>query len=102
MSPRSVLVTGGNRGIGLGLVRELLKDKAIEIVITTARKPDEAKELKAINDKRLHVVAMDQDCDKSIKQAYQEVSFLFFHENYDITTSFLEYFICQQWIWKSW
>lgn len=78
MSPRSVLVTGGNRGIGLGLVRELLKDKAIEIVITTARKPDEAKELKAINDKRLHVVAMDQDCDKSIKQAYQEVSFLFF------------------------
>lgn len=78
MSPRSVLVTGGNRGIGIGLVKEFLKDKGIEIIIATARKPDEAKELKAINDKRLHIVALDQDCDKSIKQAYQEVGIILF------------------------
>lgn len=40
---RSVLVTGGNRGVGLGLVRELLKDPSVSIVIATARNVDNAK-----------------------------------------------------------
>lgn len=75
MSPRSVLVTGGNRGIGLGLVKELLKDKGIQHIIATARKPDEAKELKEVTDSRLHLVALEVDNDDSIGQAYSQVSF---------------------------
>ncbi|KAK6021488.1 hypothetical protein OSTOST_12839, partial [Ostertagia ostertagi] len=36
MSPYSVMVTGANRGIGLGLVKELLKNKEIRHIIATA------------------------------------------------------------------
>lgn len=43
MAPYSVLVTGANRGIGLGLVKEFLKNKDIQHVIATARKPTDAK-----------------------------------------------------------
>ncbi|EPB69509.1 hypothetical protein ANCCEY_11415, partial [Ancylostoma ceylanicum] len=43
MAPYSVLVTGANRGIGLGLVKEFLKNKDIQHVIATARDPSTAK-----------------------------------------------------------
>lgn len=49
MAPYSVMVTGANRGIGLGLVKELLKHKDIQIVIATARKPNDAKVNGAFN-----------------------------------------------------
>ncbi|KAK5979400.1 C-factor domain protein [Trichostrongylus colubriformis] len=42
MSPYSVMVTGANRGIGLGLVKEFLKNKEIRHVIATARDPSKA------------------------------------------------------------
>jgi len=46
MSPRSVLITGCNRGIGLELVKQFLKvDNPPQHIIATCRKPDEAKEL---------------------------------------------------------
>jgi NAD(P)-dependent dehydrogenase (short-subunit alcohol dehydrogenase family) len=41
----TVLVTGANRGIGLEMVKQM-KDRGLN-VIGTARKPDEAKELRA-------------------------------------------------------
>ncbi|VDM55480.1 unnamed protein product [Angiostrongylus costaricensis] len=77
MAPYSVLVTGANRGIGLGLVKEFLKNKEIQHVIATAREPDSAKavhrhnylELKRIGDKRLSVIKLDVTSDESIKDA---------------------------------
>lgn len=42
MSPYSVLITGANRGIGLALVRELLKKPEIGVVIAGARDPSKA------------------------------------------------------------
>uniref|UniRef100_A0A0K0DKZ1 NAD(P)-binding protein n=1 Tax=Angiostrongylus cantonensis TaxID=6313 RepID=A0A0K0DKZ1_ANGCA len=71
MAPYSVLVTGANRGIGLGLVKEFLKNEEIQHVIATAREPDSAKaELKRIGDKRLSVIKLDVTSDESIKGAY--------------------------------
>lgn len=43
MAPYSVMVTGANRGIGLGLVKQLLKNNDIQIVIATALDPNDAK-----------------------------------------------------------
>ena len=37
--PRSVLVTGGNRGIGLGFVKHYLALAGVERVFATAREP---------------------------------------------------------------
>uniref|UniRef100_A0A0K0DME8 NAD(P)-binding protein n=1 Tax=Angiostrongylus cantonensis TaxID=6313 RepID=A0A0K0DME8_ANGCA len=68
MAPYSVLVTGANRGIGLGLVKEFLKNKEIQHVIATAREPDN--ELNGISDKRLSVVKLDVTSDESIRSAY--------------------------------
>ncbi|VDO18968.1 unnamed protein product [Heligmosomoides polygyrus] len=73
MAPYSVMVTGANRGIGLGLVKELLKHKDIQIVIATARKPNDAKKLNEIKDDRLKLLKLDVTCDCSIKSAYSEV-----------------------------
>ncbi|KIH54263.1 hypothetical protein ANCDUO_15592, partial [Ancylostoma duodenale] len=41
--PASVFITGANRGIGLGLVREFLKVSSVKNVIAGARNPDNAK-----------------------------------------------------------
>lgn len=42
MAPKSVFVTGANRGIGYGLVKKFLEDNEVKHVFATARKPDEA------------------------------------------------------------
>ncbi|KAK6043521.1 oxidoreductase, short chain dehydrogenase/reductase family protein [Cooperia oncophora] len=73
MAPHSVMVTGANRGIGYGLVKEFLKNKEIRHVIATARDPENATKLKEINDSRLSIVKLDVTCDDSIKKAYAEV-----------------------------
>ncbi|EYC26377.1 hypothetical protein Y032_0010g1122 [Ancylostoma ceylanicum] len=56
MAPYSVLVTGANRGIGLGLVKEFLKNKDIQHVIATARDPSTAKVEKIVGDRGLTVL----------------------------------------------
>ncbi|UMM14647.1 hypothetical protein L5515_002359 [Caenorhabditis briggsae] len=67
-SPKSVVVTGANRGIGLTIVQELIKDKNIELIIATARDVAKAWDLKSINDARLHILPLEVTCDKSIDQ----------------------------------
>lgn len=71
--PASVFITGANRGIGLGLVREFLKVEAVKHVIAGARDPNNAKELNAITDKRLRIVKVDIESDESINDAYVQV-----------------------------
>ncbi|KIH56449.1 hypothetical protein ANCDUO_13369 [Ancylostoma duodenale] len=72
MAPYSVLVTGANRGIGLGLVKEFLKNEDIQHVIATARDTSAAKELNEIKDKRLVLLPLDLTCDDSIRNLYTE------------------------------
>ncbi|PAV82036.1 hypothetical protein WR25_11501 [Diploscapter pachys] len=73
MAPYSVLVTGANRGIGLALVKEFLKNKDIGIVIATTRNPEKAKDLYGINDDRLRIVRLDLNDDDSIAEAVSEL-----------------------------
>ncbi|CAI5453098.1 unnamed protein product [Caenorhabditis angaria] len=71
--PRSVLVTGANRGIGLGLVQQFLKHPEVQTVIATARDVSKAEALNAIKDPRLHVLPLIVTCDKSIDNLVKEV-----------------------------
>ncbi|CAJ0598796.1 unnamed protein product [Cylicocyclus nassatus] len=88
MAPYSVLVTGANRGIGLGLVKQFLKNKEVQHVIATSpivispseqqrgfQKRREAflQELKEISDKRLAVLKLDVTSDESINTLYPQV-----------------------------
>ncbi|GMT35546.1 hypothetical protein PFISCL1PPCAC_26843 [Pristionchus fissidentatus] len=70
----SVLVTGANRGIGLGLVRQLVQEPSVSIVIATARNVDSAKDLKEIDNPKLHLVSLDTVNEESIAKAHEEVS----------------------------
>ncbi|WKY08562.1 hypothetical protein Q1695_007800 [Nippostrongylus brasiliensis] len=73
MTPYSVLVTGANRGIGLVLVKEFLKDAGIAHVIATARDPKAASELTKIKDNRLNVLKFDVTSDIEVNNLYKEV-----------------------------
>ncbi|XP_014246377.1 uncharacterized protein LOC106664859 [Cimex lectularius] len=57
----NVLLTGSNRGIGLGLVKAILEKKAFKTVIATCRRPEEATELKEIEKahSNVHVLKLD-------------------------------------------
>lgn len=55
----TALVQGASRGIGLGLVRNLLGDNRFERVIATCREPEQAEHLRQIRDSRLEIAALD-------------------------------------------
>ena len=62
MSPPTYLVTGANRGLGLGFTIRLLANERDARVVATARNPDTAAELHALaeaNQGRLAVVKLD-------------------------------------------
>ncbi|GMR62670.1 hypothetical protein PMAYCL1PPCAC_32865 [Pristionchus mayeri] len=70
---RSVLITGANREIGLGLVREFLKEPSVDIVIATVR--DVAtKEINSITSSKLHVIICNEGDEKSITTAFEKVN----------------------------
>ncbi|CAO4379398.1 unnamed protein product [Caenorhabditis nigoni] len=74
MSPKTVVVTGSNRGLGFGLVQQFLKDPLVEHVIATARDVDSATDLKTISDERLHILPLSLGCDESIAAFTEKVS----------------------------
>lgn len=66
------LVTGANRGIGLGLTRRLLERG--DRVIASARDPGAAPELAALAGERLTILAMDVTSDASVAAAAAAVT----------------------------
>ncbi|XP_073984446.1 SDR family oxidoreductase sniffer isoform X2 [Rhodnius prolixus] len=59
---KSILITGSNRGIGLGLVKALIKNRTIpKHIIATCRQPNQAKELQnlAESNKNIHILQLD-------------------------------------------
>ncbi|CAO4374300.1 unnamed protein product [Caenorhabditis nigoni] len=75
MAPKTVFITGANRGIGLGIVKELLKVPGIETIIAGARNVEAAKELQSLSqsDSRIHLIPVDVSCDKSLENAVKQV-----------------------------
>ncbi|GMR62530.1 hypothetical protein PMAYCL1PPCAC_32725, partial [Pristionchus mayeri] len=69
----NVVVTGANRGIGLGLVKELLKNEQVGKLFATTRNPSKSPELQAVSDPRLVIVEMDADSDASISKAVEQI-----------------------------
>jgi len=70
-----VLITGANRGIGLGLVQQLLKFPEVKIIFAGCRDPEKATELKALQKSHPAVkpLRIDVQSDASIKSAFNEV-----------------------------
>ncbi|GMR62544.1 hypothetical protein PMAYCL1PPCAC_32739 [Pristionchus mayeri] len=69
----SVLVTGANRGIGLGLIRHLIYEPSVSTVIATARDVDAAKDLNALGNPKLHVIQLEVVNEDSIAAAVKKV-----------------------------
>jgi len=78
MSIHSIVVTGANRGIGFGIVEQLcsLAPNKVSYIIATARKPEEATQLKelASQHENLIIVKLDVKDYASYDQFYNQVS----------------------------
>ncbi|GMS92377.1 hypothetical protein PENTCL1PPCAC_14552, partial [Pristionchus entomophagus] len=62
-------ITGANRGLGLGLVVELLKNDQVGKVFATTRNAAKSPDLQSISDARLVIIEMDAVSDASIQKA---------------------------------
>lgn len=72
----TVLITGGSRGIGLELARQLVQQpvsRISKIYITTRGPAEEADKLVASNPERLASIRCDVTQQNSIKQAAEEL-----------------------------
>lgn len=66
----SFLVTGASRGVGLSLVKELLKQNDKNIVIGGARSPEKYEELRSLSEhykSRFHILKLDTSSSQSVK-----------------------------------
>ncbi|KAF8376584.1 hypothetical protein PRIPAC_83013 [Pristionchus pacificus] len=70
----SVLVTGANRGIGLGITRHLLTNSSVATVIATARDVEAAKDLKALDSPKLNIIQLEVVNEGSIAKAAEKVA----------------------------
>lgn len=70
---KNIVLTGANRGIGLGLVKELLKNDQVGKLFATTRSAAKSPELQSISDPRLVIVEMDADSDSSIFKAAEQI-----------------------------
>uniref|UniRef100_A0A915P7M1 C-factor n=1 Tax=Meloidogyne floridensis TaxID=298350 RepID=A0A915P7M1_9BILA len=72
----NILITGANRGIGIGLVREILKQvKGVNNLFAGCRNPDEAKELQTLSSQNpsVKIVKIDVSSDESIRVAAEKI-----------------------------
>ncbi|CAJ0557975.1 unnamed protein product, partial [Mesorhabditis spiculigera] len=72
--PRSVLITGAARGIGLGLVRQFIKRPYLQHIFAGVRDPAKAEDLKKIGDSRLHIIQLDILSDSDIQSAVKTIA----------------------------
>ncbi|KAM0521363.1 hypothetical protein ACHAPE_002843 [Trichoderma viride] len=73
---KSIVVIGGSRGIGLGIVKQALSDYPEATVFATARNPEKATDLQALSESnkgRLQILALDADDSNSINQAATKI-----------------------------
>uniref|UniRef100_A0A6B2FYT2 Putative oxidoreductase C66306c (Trinotate prediction) n=1 Tax=Myxobolus squamalis TaxID=59785 RepID=A0A6B2FYT2_MYXSQ len=72
---KNFLITGANRGLGLGLVREILKNCCQSKVFATVRDLHDCKDLKdlAIQYKNLHILKLDITSQLDIDQLVKEL-----------------------------
>ncbi|XP_052759062.1 C-factor [Galleria mellonella] len=69
---QSVLITGANRGLGLGMVKYLLKQNKAEKIFATCRSPSEELQKLLQDNKNLHVIQLDvKNTDKFEEVALQ-------------------------------
>ncbi|MGM0554892.1 MAG: SDR family oxidoreductase [Myxococcota bacterium] len=75
-SPRTALIQGASRGIGLELVRQLVEQRGFDTVIGTSRFPEKSDGLRALEDEHIehvHKVALDVTDEDSVRDARGEV-----------------------------
>ncbi|GAA6015987.1 hypothetical protein JCM10207_006829 [Rhodosporidiobolus poonsookiae] len=78
MSPRTYLITGASRSLGLGYARALLASSPEVKVVAAARNPDKADQLKALaaekaNDGRVYLLKLDVENAEAVKAAAKEL-----------------------------
>lgn len=71
----NVFISGANRGIGLGLVKHLVKYPEVNQIFAGARTPDQSADLQSLakQNNKVKIVEFDSLCDKSIKNAVNQV-----------------------------
>ena len=67
MNPRNILLIGGNRGIGLQLVKDLLQLKPNKLLVT-CRQPGAAAELQELSQANSNIVILELDVAKVLKE----------------------------------
>ncbi|XP_047527557.1 C-factor isoform X1 [Vanessa atalanta] len=71
---KSVLITGANRGLGLGMVKYLTKNDKARIIFATCRKPSEELTNLSQEHKNLHILNLDVTNFTKIGEIASEVS----------------------------
>ncbi|CAF1347991.1 unnamed protein product [Didymodactylos carnosus] len=71
---KTILITGCNRGIGLCLTQKLLEDTDNVVIGTTRSDTKTLLALKDAHRDRLHIIQMDVKIEKSVKDAFTQIS----------------------------
>jgi NAD(P)-dependent dehydrogenase (short-subunit alcohol dehydrogenase family) len=76
-TPRTAMIQGASRGIGLEIARQLLVQRGFETVIATSRYPEKSqglRELEADHPASLHAVALDVTDEDTVRRARKNVA----------------------------
>ena len=70
----TILVTGSSRGVGLGIIKELVSRPDVGLVLASARNPSGSKELVELiegSEGRVRALVLDTDEEDSIKVSHR-------------------------------